>query len=174
MDLAGFTYIPNFITIEEENQLFNEISNKPWNTSLKRLTQHYGFVYDYSNPKLNEAETIPDFIMPIKTRIENQLNQTFDMVIVNRYLPGEGISPHTDHVKLFDDTIVSLSLESECVMVFSRDRQNPKEVTLERRSIVILQEDARYKWRHSIPARKVDNGKKRDIRISITFRRRKQ
>ncbi len=174
MDLPGLTYLPNFITTDEENQLINDINNKPWNTSLKRLTQHYGFVYDYSNPKLNEAEAIPDFILPIKTRLENQLNQTFDMVIVNRYLPGEGISQHTDHVKLFDDTIVSLSLESDCVMVFSRDRKEPKEVVLEKRSIVILQEDARYKWRHSIPARKVDYGRIRDIRISITFRRRKQ
>jgi hypothetical protein len=44
------------------------------------------------------------------------------------------------------------------------------EVGLTRRSIVILQKNARYKWRHSIDARKMDNGVKRGKRVSITFR----
>jgi len=48
-------------------------------------------------------------------------------------------------------------------------------VLLEPRSIVVLKDDARYKWTHSIPARKVDNfyGQTitRERRVSLTFRK---
>jgi hypothetical protein len=37
-------------------------------------------------------------------------------------------------------------------------------------SIVVLRDDARYKYTHSILSRKKDNNRSRDIRISITYR----
>ena len=93
--------------------------------------------------------------------------------IINEYLPGQGISAHIDHPMLFHDPIVSLSLGSPCVMMFSKeDLKIP--VLLPQRSLVILSGDSRWKWKHCIPARKFDEfaGRKivRNRRVSVTFR----
>ncbi len=161
-DIKGLTYIPHFISNDEETLLLEKINAQSWNTSLKRLTQHYGYEYKYTGYTLNPASPIPDFILPIKERIEKITGNTYDMVIVNRYLPKEGISPHIDHIKLFGSSVVSLSLGSNAIMKFEKDNLS-KNLLLEKCSLAILQEDARYKWKHSIPSVK-------EMRISITFR----
>lgn len=99
-----------------------------------------------------------------------------DQVIINEYLPGQGISNHIDCTSCFTDTIVSLSLGSSCIMDFISVGTGKKiPVLLEPRSIVILKDDARYQWTHSIAARKVDKIDGRLItrkrRISLTFRK---
>jgi alkylated DNA repair dioxygenase AlkB len=59
---------------------------------------------------------------------------------------------------------------SNCIMKFSnKDEYN--DIMLERCSLVALQGDVRYKWKHSIPSRKSDNNIMRDVRISLTFRK---
>lgn len=42
----------------------------------------------------------------------------FDQLIVNEYEPGQGINPHIDNIKLFKSDIASLSLGSDCIMIF--------------------------------------------------------
>ncbi len=70
---------------------------------------------------------------------------------------------------LFGNEIASLSLGSSCVMEFTNDtRKIP--IFLPSRSLVILRDEARYKRKHGIPARKQDNGIPRTHRISLTFR----
>jgi alkylated DNA repair protein alkB family protein 8 len=58
-------------------------------------------------------------------------------------------------------------------MVFRRGNEAVP-VYLPRRSVVILQDDARYKWTHEIPSRKTDviDGKRvpREKRVSLTYR----
>lgn len=51
------------------------------------------------------------------------------------------------------------------------NNDNIYEQILDRRSLVVLQSDVRYKWKHSIPARKSDNNIDRMTRISLTFRK---
>jgi len=166
----GLKYIENFITVEEEQTLLNEINKMPWDNTLKRLTQHYGYKYPYkSKNKLEPTIPIPDFCLEIKERLEKEFDRTFDQLIINQYEPGQGISAHTDHVKLFGDTIISLSLGSPCIMNFAHGG-NIIDIPLARRSLAILQNDSRYKWTHSIVGRKSDNGIPRSIRISMTFR----
>ena len=46
-----------------------------------------------------------------------------------------------------------------------------KSIYLEHRSLLILKDDARYKWKHGITPRKIDNGVRRGRRISLTFRK---
>jgi alkylated DNA repair dioxygenase AlkB len=166
----GLKYIENFITAEEEQILLDEINKMPWDNTLKRLTQHYGYKYPYkSKDKLEPTQDIPAFCMGIKDRLEKEFDRTFDQLIVNRYEPGQGIAAHTDHIKLFGDTIISLSLGSQCIMNFAHGGKII-DVFLARCSLAILQDDARYKWTHSIASRKSDNGIPRSIRISMTFR----
>jgi hypothetical protein len=116
--------------------------------------------------------------------------------ILNLYHPGEGISPHVDLLKRFDDGIIGVSFGSGCVMSFEEVKcqeeelfgkampldRNHWDLYLEERSVLVLSGDARYNWTHGI------NGKPRDFvgggvdgqgepewiergtRLSITFR----
>lgn len=99
-----------------------------------------------------------------------------DQVITNEYRPGQGLRAHIDCVPCFDDTIVSVSLLSPGEMVFTAKSGSVKScTTLERRSAIILPDEARYDWTHAIPARKSDTvgGIKvpRGRRISLTFKK---
>lgn len=175
--INNIKYYPEFITESEEQQLIEFINQQTWDTTLKRRTQHYGWRYPYfSKDKLEKTQDIPKELYPILEKINNKFNKKFDQIIINEYLPGQGIAPHIDHKKLFGDTIISLSLGSTCIMRFEDDETDNliNNLLLERRSIVCLQEEYRYKYSHSIPARKSDlvDGKKfeRQTRISLTFR----
>jgi hypothetical protein len=126
-------------------------------------------------------------------RIPKQARQ----VILNLYDPGEGISPHVDLLRRFGDGIVGVSLGSGCIMQFakanvSHDGTIPSHVKerkrwdlyLPERSVVVLSEDARYRWTHGIGKCTEDyvavagsdlDGRtgqwiQRDVRLSITFR----
>jgi alkylated DNA repair dioxygenase AlkB len=64
-----------------------------------------------------------------------------------------------------------ISLLESWEMVFrSGGKKEPR--ILDRRSLVVMTGDARYKWQHEIPARlKELNGFVRGRRISVTFRK---
>lgn len=89
-----------------------------------------------------------------------------DQVIINEYLPGQGISPHIDCIPCFGEVICSLSLFSSYVMDFIKDKKIS--MLLEPKSLLILSGSSRYDWKHGIAARKTDIYN--NSRISITFR----
>ncbi|MEM9285980.1 MAG: alpha-ketoglutarate-dependent dioxygenase AlkB, partial [Pseudomonadota bacterium] len=98
-----------------------------------------------------------------------------NQIIVNEYLPGQGIAPHIDCLPCFAETIISLSLGSSCMMDFSKEGiQHKEHVVLEPRDLLILTGPARSTWRHGIAARKSDliNGvrRPRSRRVSLTLR----
>jgi len=178
-EIPGLVYISNFITKDEEKELLKTIREQEWLGDLKRRVQHYGYKYDYRKRKIDESMALgplPPFLEELATRLmdEDIINEKPDQAIINEYKPGQGISRHIDKVSLFKEEIVSLSLGSNYNMVFQKGR-DLKEVRLRRRSLVVMKDDARYKYTHYIPSRLTDewNGKKykRGTRISITFRK---
>ena len=98
-----------------------------------------------------------------------QLNQ----ITVNCYQPGEGIGTHIDTPSAFSDGLLSISLNSGCVMEF-RKGDTKKLVYLPRRSLLLMSGDARYSWEHMIVTRKTDtvDGEvlPRGLRVSLTLR----
>lgn len=163
--IDGLTYIPNYITEQQQSQLISIIDSKPWTHALQRRVQQYGYIYDYSTRSL--AWELCDSI-PVEFRAIHSTTDNINQVIVNEYKPGQGIFPHVDHTKLFGDTIMSLSLLSAVDMNFIevKNPSNTKKLTLEPRSLVILTGDARYKYKHGIKA--IKRGRSR--RVSITYR----
>jgi alkylated DNA repair dioxygenase AlkB len=107
--------------------------------------------------------------MEFKDLITHQFNQ----IIINEYTPGQGIGPHIDNQKAFGRTVATLSLLSDIQMDF-KYRSDAFHIYLKRRSLTILEDDARYICTHGIVPRKSDciNGVRlsRGTRISITFR----
>ena len=166
----GLAYISEFITQAEESELWTNINFQPWSTEISRRTQHYGYAYPYhAKNRLVPTAAIPNFMLPVKHRLDSTFGQIFDQVIINEYTPGQGIGTHTDSTKLFGGTIISLSLGSDIIMNWEYQTEHIA-LKLERRSIVVLQDESRWLWKHSIPSRKSDNGIPRQTRISATFR----
>lgn len=171
-DIPGLTYIPDFITPDEESALIDNIDRQPWLTDLKRRVQHYGYKYDYKARAVTDDAylgTLPEWIDPVAQKLPFKPDQA----IVNEYLPGQGISAHVDCVPCFDDMIASLSLGSGAIMQFTNGNEK-QELYLKPCSLIVLSGEARYKWTHAIPSRKSDvvDGFKleRGRRISLTFR----
>lgn len=175
----GLIYVENFVDEHEERTLITEIDHMKWSNELKRRVQHYGYKYDYKDkaigPKIGELPSFCDLV--IKRMDEESLlfNQP-DQLIINEYLPGQGIAPHVDRVQWFDDNIFCLSLGSNYTMVFKHlDSTLTATVLLERRSVVLMTKQSRYRWLHSIQPKKTDefNGEKwnRERRLSMTFRK---
>lgn len=179
-EISGLAYIPDFISVQEQDLLLSQIGQQPWLTDLKRRVQHYGYKYDYKARTISDdiyLGLLPDWLSSISKKLydEDIFPSVPDQAIVNEYLPGQGISAHIDCVPCFADTIVSLSLGSSCIMEFSNPRTGEKKsLLLEARSLIVLSDQARYEWQHAIPARKSDiiNGIKteRVRRVSLTFR----
>lgn len=150
------------LTQEEESSLIKLIDAQSWDTTLKRRTQHYGFRYDYTSKEAAEkVQDIPKWCHFIVARLTEQavLCEEPDQLIINEYTPGQGIYPHVDDVKSFQDGIVSISLGSPIVMDFVNNRNSSikKELLLTKRSALCLHRDARYQWRHGITSRLSDN-----------------
>lgn len=180
INISGLTYIPDFISAQEQDFLLSQIDHQPWLTDLKRRVQHYGYKYDYKARMVDNNAylgPLPDWLSSLSKKLYDGgiFPSTPDQVIVNEYLPGQGISAHIDCVPCFADTIASLSLGSPCIMDFTNPKTGEKKsLALEDRSLIILLGPARYEWQHAIPARKSDilNGTKteRARRVSLTFR----
>jgi len=168
------------IALNEESHLLRTIDSQPWLTDLKRRVQHYGYRYDYSAREVTEAsrlDPLPDWLAEIGARLvsEGHFEREPDQVIINEYLPGQGIEPHIDRETCFGPTISTLSLSSAITMNFTHAETGERvSERLEPRSLLTLKGDARYKWRHGIAPRKSDmvEGARvpRGRRVSLTFR----
>ena len=178
-EVPGLAYVPEFVSPAEETDLLARVDAEPWGTELRRRVQHYGFRYDYTRRSVDESlrvAPIPPWARGPARRAEERglIGGRPDQLIVNEYLPGQGITAHTDCVPCFGPTVLSLSLGSGCTLELSRTGGPRHQLYLEPRSLVVLSGPARYDWRHAIPARRSDpaGGRRvaRSRRVSFTYR----
>lgn len=179
--IPGLSYYKDFLTIPEANHIVSCIDASQWNTDMSRRVQHYGFKYDYQSRHIDNTMRVahlPEWANLIGLRLfEKGLFPIIpDQVIINEYLPGQGITPHIDCVTCFTNVIASVSLLSSCLMNFRSIKKNQvNTMDLEPNSLVVFADEARYDWQHGIVGRKNDrvNGhnRLRQRRISITFRK---
>lgn len=181
-DIPGLVYIENYLPEYKQSQLLAHVDKGLWLKDLKRRVQHYGFKYNYKARKVDmrmHVGQLPEWLkeLSVELYIAGYMPIEADQVIINEYEPGQGISAHIDCEPCFQDTIVSLSLGSSCVMDFKNkfDQTEKFPIWLDPGSLIVLKDEARYRWLHAISARKFDerNGKKyeRERRVSLTFRK---
>lgn len=178
--ITGLTTTENYVSPSEETQLINTITRQSWDKSLSRWTQHYGYRYDYSSKSVktdNCTNPFPLWLDQLAQRLvdDGHFLKKPDQIIINRYLPGEGISPHVDRTDCFDNIIASISLGSQCNITYTGIHgQGSYPVHLKPRALLVMKDNARYKYRHGIRDSMSDNinFKKilRGTRYSITFR----
>lgn len=178
LSIPGLLCVPNFISETEHDLLMSTVDTMPWSTELKRRIQHYGYRYDYKMRSVDSSMylgELPYWVSSLAQRLwgGGWFEAIPDQAIVNEYWPGQGITRHIDCIPCFGPTVAIVSMGSACVMEFSQGREK-RPIKLEPCSLLLLQDEARYKWQHCIPARKKDRYDdttiKRNRRVSITFR----
>ena len=177
--VPGLFIYPNFIDEEKEEQLLKEIDSQIWVVDYLRRLQYYGYRNELEKPYnlIPFPVPIPELIQQLSEEIVKQKILTYqpDQVIINEYVPGEGIKPHKDRA-YYENQICGVNLGSGCVMKFIKGKNiEVVDVEVPRRSLYVMQDDARKKWSHGIPPRKKDNINgnisHRERRVSITYRK---
>ena len=150
-----------------------------WRNDLSRRVQHYGWRYDYKARAITpdmHIGALPDWLEQLAQKLYDEtglFDRVPEQVIVNEYLPGQGIAMHTDH-KGFGPTVCTISLGDDWEMDFSENWKDKQPALLHRRSLVLLTGESRSVWQHGIAPRKSElaaNGRRnRKRRLSLTFR----
>eukprot|EP01112_Ceratiomyxa_fruticulosa_P010780 TRINITY_DN2866_c0_g1_i2.p1 TRINITY_DN2866_c0_g1~~TRINITY_DN2866_c0_g1_i2.p1 ORF type:complete len:191 (-),score=34.86 TRINITY_DN2866_c0_g1_i2:105-677(-) len=177
----GLDVVEDFITLEEETELLRFLDAQPWNEYARpRRTMQFGLRLDFINRKVdqNASTSIPSQINFLGNRLltNGLVSIQPDQVLVNEYLPGQGIVAHTDQPAFYREEIASISLGSNVVFEFGDKR---KGITIERliprRSVFVMGGEVRYHWTHCLPARERDVWENlewvRERRVSLTFRK---
>jgi alkylated DNA repair dioxygenase AlkB len=167
-EIPGLIYCCNAISVQVESTLIKWLDTQPWSTELSRRTQQYGRHYNYKGSSLStEAKPLSGPIKVVRDWLDTCQIIDADQCIVNEYTRNQGIAPHIDR-NVFGPVVVGLSLGESTDMIFSYNNEEIP-ILLERRSLVIMEGDARYKYKHSISSRVT--GKSQDYRrISVTYR----
>lgn len=134
-------YIPNFITIEEEEYLLSCVYNVPksrWVQLRNRRLQNWGG--QPQNKGMIQTESLPKWLESFTQRILKLGDKTiypdgvfqFNHCLVNEYEAGQGIMPHTDG-PAYHPIVTTISLQSHTVIEFYQpiDSNENKEVRLE-------------------------------------------
>lgn len=168
----GLRYTPDFISPEVEEELIAHVAALPLQPFQfgqyegKRRVASFGFRYDYSLRRLEEASSIPAWLRSIAEKVEafGGPSTHIRQVLCTEYDTGVGIGWHRDKPQF--ERIFGLSLGSACRFRFRRPSGEKWErFTLEAapRSIYMMSGASRSQWEHSIPAVEAP-------RYSITFR----
>lgn len=176
----GAIYISDYVSRETATRLQFKIDEGIWLNDLKRRVQHYGYKYDYRSRRACVEDylgELPDWLSSLSSKLQadSHFASMPEQVIVNEYKPGQGIAAHVDCEPCFGETIASISLGSACEMKFQHLQTSEiRTIVLQPNSLLVLSDQARYDWTHSITARKSDviDGKRqqRQRRLSLTFR----
>lgn len=158
----GLSILDDFITKEEESFILSHIEECPARSHKHRNSiKRYGSDLPYRSNMISAV--IPDHLDIIGEKIFHSaiLKSKPNSISINEYLPSQQITPHIDSPSS-GDVIVVLSLLSEATMKFSF-KEKSFSVQLNPRSLVVMKNEIRKKWMHSILP--VENK-----RYSIVFR----
>ena len=140
--------------------------------TARRRVASFGAGYDFDANELTPAPVMAQFLLPLRERIARWSGTPaaeFGYALVAEYRPGTQLGWHRD-VPHFEK-VAGVSLGGRAVMRFRPfpPRKGAPIYTLELapRSAYILQDDARWKWQHSIAPTP-------ELRYSITFRTRRR
>lgn len=170
--IRGLACVRDYITVAEEADLLDMIDARPWVNVQKRGAQYYG-------PGLVNGRRggLPGWALALSERLryDGFTRDWFDECSVGELLPGQGIGQRLESATSYGETVIALNLGAPLVMEF-RHISGKLRVPLlvPPRSLLVLNDAARYKWRHGVAARKVDWYDGVEVRrgrhISVTFR----
>lgn len=169
----GFRYQPDALHERDERALLDAVRGLPFKAFEfhgflgKRRIVSFGWSYDFSAQRVAKVDDIPDFLHPVReqaARVAGLAASALQQVLVTEYKPGAAIGWHKD--KSVFGEVAGVSLLSPCIFRLRRKTGTSWQrasLTVEPRSVYVLQGPARTEWEHSIPAVE-------QLRYSLTFR----
>lgn len=170
----GLFYIPDFLSVGEEQDLLLQISAEPFKPYdhqgylAKREIVFYGAGGGYKGRDDDNTPSIPEWLEPLRSRCANLIgldSEELAMALVAHYPQGAGIGWHRDAPQ-FGPTVIGVSFASDADMRFRRftdEHEHIFRIKLERRSAYLMSGPARSAWQHGMAPVK-------ELRYSITFR----
>jgi alkylated DNA repair dioxygenase AlkB len=172
----GFSYFEDFLTLQEESDLLDLISEqdlKPMQFQgyeAKRKVASFGHDWSFEKRLLSKGKDIPPAFNSLIEKVAGKLDissKDIAELLLTEYPAGSVINWHRDAPPF--DLIAGISLLSDCTF-----RLRPYDKTMQRRSSIIsfpvlrrslyvIQGESRSEWEHSISPVK-------NIRYSITLR----
>lgn len=161
----GFQYFPDFITIEEEEDLISLISATGLHSfqfqgyEAKRKVASFGYDWNFNSRTLLKGKDIPQSLTPFIEKVSHHLQlpeEEFAEVLFTEYPAGSLINWHRDAPPF--NLIAGLSLFSDCVFRLRpfekplRGRRSVLSLPVKRRSLYVLEGISRNDWEHSIAA----------------------
>ena len=169
----GFAYRVDVLSAPAERQMIERIRDLPLREfefhgyTAKRRTMSFGWHYDFAHARLDKADDIPPWLLPLRETAADFAGLTPDQlphVLILEYSAGSTIGWHRDKAAFTD--VIGVSLLSPCRFRLRRkvgSRWERASLILEPRSMYLLRGPSRTEWEHSIPA-------VGSLRYSITFR----
>lgn len=131
-----------------------------------RSSKSYGWKYDFHSDRFLPCDALPANLRTVAARaadVAGLAPEDFAECLLNRYDDGAIIQSHLD--KEVWDHVVGVSLGVPTTMVFRHSETGEERpITLQPRSVYVLQGASRYVWEHALPPIK-------GTRWSITFRK---
>ena len=168
--VPGLKLIQNFVSATEETALLRELEQYPKHHLSHRSVQQFGTAFCYATRGISDEEKPPPF-PPVVQGVADRMQPCFGeseitQMTVNHYSStSSGIGAHVDTHSAFGPVIASLTLVAGASMIFRCmnhvDDQNNcvgrvKMVFLPRRSLLVMDGDARLCWSHAIPFKPFD------------------
>ncbi|HEX8041916.1 MAG TPA: alpha-ketoglutarate-dependent dioxygenase AlkB [Chryseosolibacter sp.] len=172
----GFTYVPDFLTEEEEQQLIREISGIELHAfnfhgyEAKRRVASFGYDYRFDQRSLVKGREIPGAFQNLVGKVASKTGiskEEFVELLVTEYPEGSVINWHRDAFPF--DVIAGVSLLSDCTFRLrphdktKRVRGSIISLPVKRRSLYLIAGKARTEWQHSISP-------VQSVRYSLTLR----
>jgi alkylated DNA repair dioxygenase AlkB len=174
----GFAYQPEFLSASEEARLldvirvlpFKQAQYKQWRA--RRRIVSFGGRYDFSRNELTTAPPIPEFLLPLRSRLAAWAGlaaERIEHAMIAEYQPGTPLGWHRD-VPDFEE-IAGVSLHG-CGRLRLRPwppkphQRSVCALELAPRSAYAMRGEARWGWQHAVSPTK-------ELRYSITFRTRR-
>ena len=173
---AGFDYVENFLTAEEEASLLAEARGLDLHTfhfqgyEAKRKVASFGYDWSFEKRTLSKGKEIPPPFQWLMEKVANHISiraEDFKELLVTEYPEGSVINWHRDAPPF--DVIAGISLLSDCIFklrpheVSKQTRKATVSIPVRRRSLYLISDEARTAWQHSISPVK-------QKRYSITLR----
>ena len=173
-EIDGLTYIPNFLSDEEQIKLVNLIDSNPFSTVIHRRQQYYGEVYYHTSKDVSEIQPSEEEqhigalpLQDMQWLIDKLIAETSvfqadhppTQCLVNEYIGSQGIKSHFDDSNAFGPIIASISLVDPIFFTLKLPAKPTNECNdilacrkyfLEPGSLFVMEREARYDWRHSI------------------------
>jgi alkylated DNA repair protein alkB family protein 4 len=181
--IRGVFLADNFLTEDEEQFLIDNINKTNWVESQSgRYKQDYGPKVNFKKKKLKIGQFtgLPSYARFVVERLQSTIDFK-DFVPVElcnlKYSKDRGasIDPHVDDMWIWGPRLLTFNLASDTYLTMTPSAESLASgvidnceilIPLKRRTFVCLNDDARYKWLHSIKRNHITD----TPRIAITLR----